>query len=481
MAPGGGRSDAVGAGRGVHGPSPHVRAEKGRTGTAPGAEGGVFPPAPQYRRLCSGVFRSTGYPAPPGFLRGKLQDYKSQSAPRRAASGEGLAGARGLPRFVVPRAGVGRVRHRSSAEVKMWPGRPGRQRDGEIGALRGLFHHEDAIPAPRSAEPLAGAAGAWRAPLNETLVITLNITHSSKHSTIVELPDEVQFPAGHTKADFQVKADDVGQVTVYLYANNSNLTGPRIQFQVIHSIIVRYADEVIGWIYFVAWSISFYPQLFENWRRKSVVGLSFDFIALNLTGFIAYSVFNVGLFWIPLIKEEFLVSYPSGVNPVAINDVFFSLHAVALTLLTIIQCCIYERAGQKVSKVVVGLLALAWIFTFTTLFLAAAEEMTWLQFLFCFSYIKLAVTLIKYFPQAYMNFRRKSTEGWSIGNVLLDFTGGSFSLLQMFLQSYNNDEWRLIFGDPTKFGLGVFSIIFDIVFMAQHYCLYRRRGYEPCE
>ncbi|NXP55054.1 CTNS protein, partial [Heliornis fulica] len=330
-----------------------------------------------------------------------------------------------------------------------------------------------------------------RAPLNETLMITLNITHSSKHSTIVELPNEVQLPAGHTKADFQVKADDVGQVTVYLYTINFNITGPRIQFQVIHSIIVRYADQVIGWIYFLAWSISFYPQLFENWRRKSVVGLSFDYIALNLTGFIAYSVFNVGLFWIPLIKasfqyllgrgEEFLVSYPGGVNPVAINDVFFSLHAVALTLLVIIQCCIYERAGQKVSKTTVGLLALAWIFTFTTLFLAAAEEMTWLQFLFCFSYIKLAVTLIKYFPQAYMNFRRKSTEGWSIGNVLLDFTGGAFSLLQMFLQSYNNDQWKLIFGDPTKFGLGVFSIIFDIVFMVQHYCLYRRQGYEPCE
>lgn len=42
--------------------------------------------------------------------------------------------------------------------------------------------------------------------------------------------------------------------------------------------------------------------------------------------------------------------------------------------------------------------------------------------------------------QAYMNFYYKSTEGWSIGNVLLDFTGGSFSLLQMFLQSYNNGE-----------------------------------------
>lgn len=42
--------------------------------------------------------------------------------------------------------------------------------------------------------------------------------------------------------------------------------------------------------------------------------------------------------------------------------------------------------------------------------------------------------------QAYMNFYYKSTEGWSIGNVLLDFTGGCFSLLQMFFQSYNNGE-----------------------------------------
>lgn len=42
--------------------------------------------------------------------------------------------------------------------------------------------------------------------------------------------------------------------------------------------------------------------------------------------------------------------------------------------------------------------------------------------------------------QAYMNFVYKSTEGWSIGNVLLDFTGGCFSLLQMFLQSHNNGE-----------------------------------------
>ena len=38
-------------------------------------------------------------------------------------------------------------------------------------------------------------------------------------------------------------------------------------------------------VYFCAWSISFYPQAYLNYRRKSVVGLSLDFQLLNLLGF----------------------------------------------------------------------------------------------------------------------------------------------------------------------------------------------------
>lgn len=72
-----------------------------------------------------------------------------------------------------------------------------------------------------------------------------------------------------------------------------------------------------------------------------------------------------------------------------------------------------------------------------------------------------------------MNYRRKSTLGWSIGNILLDFTGGTLSMLQMMLNAYNYDDWQSLFGDPTKFGLGLFSVLFDIVFIVQHYVLYR--------
>ncbi|XP_039985308.1 cystinosin isoform X3 [Xiphias gladius] len=315
-------------------------------------------------------------------------------------------------------------------------------------------------------------------PVNQSVVIQLNVTYSSKwnYSSVITVPEQVLLPMEATSVTFNVTAHDVGQVTTYLLSNNTDLNNLsiRIHFMVIHSNILSMISQVIGWIYFLAWSVSFYPQAWENWRRKSVVGLNFDFLALNLTGFIAYSVFNIGLFWVPFIKEEFLKRNSNGINPVNANDVFFSLHAVLLCLVYISQAVVYERGGQKVSWAAFFVLLIAWTFALVSLFLAVAKQITWLDYLYYFSYIKLTVTLIKYVPQAYMNYRRQSTEGWSVGNVLLDFTGGIFSILQMILQSYNNDEWRLILGDPTKFGLGLFSVTFDILFMTQHYCLYRQ-------
>lgn len=315
-------------------------------------------------------------------------------------------------------------------------------------------------------------------PLNQSAGIHFNVTFSSKSdsSSIITLPDQVLLPAEETSVSFNVTAHDVGQVTTHLLSNNTDLNSlsVRIHFLVVHSSILSVISQVIGWIYFLAWSVSFYPQAWENFRRKSVVGLNFDFLALNFTGFIAYSVFNIGLFWVPYIKEQFLEKNPNGINPVSTNDVFFSLHAVLLTVISIIQAAVYERGDQRVSRTALVLLVIGWTFALVSLFLAVAKVISWLDYMYYFSYIKLAITLIKYVPQAYMNYRKKSTEGWSIGNVLLDFTGGTFSILQMILQSYNNDEWGLIFGDPTKFGLGLFSVVFDILFMTQHYCLYRQ-------
>lgn len=83
----------------------------------------------------------------------------------------------------------------------------------------------------------------------------------------------------------------------------------RVTIAVSSPLIV--VSEVVGWIYFAAWSVSFYPQIIINFRRRSVVGYSFDYASLNVVGFVMYSAFNCALFWnkhIQVWLDEFFSS-----------------------------------------------------------------------------------------------------------------------------------------------------------------------------
>lgn len=92
---------------------------------------------------------------------------------------------------------------------------------------------------------------------------------------------------------------------------------------------------------------------------------------------------------------------------------------------------------------------------------------------YAISYVKLVVTLVKYMPQIVTNYRNRSTQGWSIAQILLDFAGGILSLAQLGIDSYLQRDWSGITGNPVKLALGNVSMFFDIIFMVQHYCLYR--------
>ena len=71
-----------------------------------------------------------------------------------------------------------------------------------------------------------------------------------------------------------------------------------------------------------------------------------------------------------------------------------------------------------------------------------------------------------------MNYKAKSTAGWSIGQILLDFAGGAMSILQLIIDSSLQADWSGLTANPVKFGLGNVSIFFDVIFMVQHYILY---------
>jgi cystinosin len=79
-------------------------------------------------------------------------------------------------------------------------------------------------------------------------------------------------------------------------------------------------------------------------------------------------------------------------------------------------------------------------------------------------------------PQLITNYNNKSTHGWSIYQILLDLAGGFLSLGQLGIDSYIQRDWSGITGNPVKLALGNSSLLFDSMFIIQHYILYAGSG-----
>ncbi|KAK9090222.1 hypothetical protein Sjap_023399 [Stephania japonica] len=203
-----------------------------------------------------------------------------------------------------------------------------------------------------------------------------------------------------------------------------------------HSLPLQISYQVLGWLAFFAWSFSFYPQVILNYRRKS-----------------------------PIIQRQYREKYGKDeMIPVAANDVAFSCHAVLLTAITLVQVLIYEDVNVCCtaweSK---GLKDMYWDFIISV---GCSGNLR----IHCFA--TSFVALADLYLQAFMNFKRKSTEGWSIGNILLDLTGGVANYLQMAMQSIDQDSWVNFYGNIGKTLLSLVSVFFDLLFIVQHYILY---------
>ncbi|KAM3688023.1 hypothetical protein ACB098_10G122200 [Castanea mollissima] len=245
-----------------------------------------------------------------------------------------------------------------------------------------------------------------------------------------------------------------------------------------NSIPLEITYQVVGWIAFVSWTFGPYPQLILNFRRKSVVGLSFDFVVLNLTKHTSYLIYNACLYFSSTIQKQYYEKYGyDEMIPVAANDVAFSTHAVLITATVLFQILIYDRGSQKVSRIAIAIVIAVWLFAAVCFFIALPRH-SWLWLISIFNSIQVFMTVVKYIPQAFMNFKRKSTAGFSIGNILLDFSGGVANYAQMIVQSIDQGSWINFYGNMGKMLLSLVSISFDIIFMCQRFVLYPNKKAE---
>lgn len=168
------------------------------------------------------------------------------------------------------------------------------------------------------------------------------------------------------------------------------------------------------------------------------------------------------------------------------NDITFALHALFLSIITTSQYLspalwgFVPNSGNRPSRFILGVAAgcitgvlCTWAIVSASPGNDAVYDWVALDIVYAVGYVKLIVTLIKYTPQIVANYKNQSTEGWSIFQILLDLTGGVLSVSQQAIDSYQQRDWSGITGNPVKFALGNISMIYDSVFIVQHYVLYR--------
>ena len=238
-------------------------------------------------------------------------------------------------------------------------------------------------------------------------------------------------------------------------------------------------SSVIGYNYFVLWSVCFYPQVLLNYRRKSTKGLSNDFAVLNFMGWFFYSAYVTSMYFDEDIKALYQERLRNESSTVRSNDVAFSVHAMILSFVYLVQIVYYgngkPRKAKKGSSSGLYYLPLkpqTWVLVLGMAIPSAVVPLLiqfdflaysrWLDYFYVLSYFKICCTLTKYTKQVVFNWQRKSTKGWNIWYNFLECSGGALSMVQICLDSLNHRDITGITGNLAKFALGFATIFFDV-------------------
>lgn len=247
-------------------------------------------------------------------------------------------------------------------------------------------------------------------------------------------------------------------------------------------------SAALGWSYFLAWSVSFWPQIMDNHRTRDVSGLSPDYLLFSLLGYICYGAYTGALYFSDDVRVSYATLHGGAMPDVSPADFAFAAHAIVATLIVSGQYLLMKQPGDKglsplakgIGAVVVAACAGSALQISATC--EAASCASWLPMLVLLGGIKVVMTLVKYTPQVLHNHRRRSTEGWNLTNVLLDLSGGMLSFSQVALDAAARHDLSVITGNPAKLWIAALSIGYDVIFVLQHYVLYKEQaGQEAVE
>lgn len=202
-----------------------------------------------------------------------------------------------------------------------------------------------------------------------------------------------------------------------------------------------------------------------NFRRGTTVGLSHDFVSFNVLGFISYAIFTFCGYFLPAVRAEYVSK--TGLAPlIEIQDVLFAGHGAIMTIVLVYQVLFYPP-GPAAKRWIAAPTIAALVGILASLGLALFGRISWIRYLETCGMIKVVTSIIKHFPQAYSNMKRRSTTGWSYTMVLLDVVGGGFSIAQQTVRCFILGSTAPFTANMSKTTLAAESLAFDFFFIFQ--------------
>lgn len=174
-----------------------------------------------------------------------------------------------------------------------------------------------------------------------------------------------------------------------------------------------------------------------------------------------------------------------GYFPLLTNiDLIYSLHGLILNIVTISQLYFWgfkKRSTiiKKTTKLIIATVIITTLLLYSCVGTNKLHQLnektknqsfTLLDLAIILSYVKIFMSIIKYFPQLSHNHKRKSVVGFSIVTIFLDSTGGILSILQLLIDAYimtgslNIDK---LINNGGKLGLSFVTLFFDSCFIYQ--------------
>ena len=212
-------------------------------------------------------------------------------------------------------------------------------------------------------------------------------------------------------------------------------------------------SKIFGWISFVVWSISFYPQVYTNYIKKTAEGMTLDMNLYYILGYILYSIYLFTIYFNNTISTEYEKIFNVSTTETDLSDIFFISHSLILSVILTAQYYVYRKKETKpldcINRIIIyflsGSMFLYLLVTYLILMFVTSDLSVIVYYIYTCGMVNNIISCIKYLPQVVYHYKNKSLGEWNIWNTHTDIAGALFLIFQILADAIAVNDYTVIY------------------------------------